>query len=168
MTSHWGLGDQETRRLGDIRLSVSSLKALPRSLCHSRSGGRCLESSKWETCYQQTFGHRFIYAPRRFQFILRRTFPAEPVEPSKPVEPAPLNHKRGPSPSQVPLCLYFFFFFFLLSFLPFLCFLHFLTLAEMSFSSSGSVSSSPAGCISSSEISQSPSILSSPSGRPSV
>ena len=93
-----------------------------------------------------------------------------PERAPRPRANPPPKPQKGTCPHPSPLCLYFLllFFFFFLSFLPFLCFLHFLTLAEMSLSSSGSVSSSPAGCISSSEISQSPSILSSPSGRPSV
>jgi len=49
----WGLEDQE---ISDSL--VSSFRAQARNLCHSRSGGQCLEIPNGKPAIQETFGHR--------------------------------------------------------------------------------------------------------------
>ena len=51
-----------------------------------------------EACYQETFGHRPIYAPRRFHIFMRRTNPVEPFEPIEPAEPlsSPIKGQHAP------------------------------------------------------------------------
>ena len=50
-----------------------------------------------EACYQETFGHRPIYAPRRFHIFMRRTNPVEPFEPIEPAEPLSYTIKGQPA-----------------------------------------------------------------------